>query len=578
MNLESVALKHKIGKLRLRKILIENGIELRKRGGQVNSGKNRLIWDYETCKEESRKYSSKTEMQRLNGSAYNASLRYGWLDEFFPVAKKEEKEKINWQEEFSRRVRERHGDKFDITNSVYVNSKTPVVAVCKYHGEFSALPSAYYNGIACPGCVKEHARNIKMLSMDEFVKKFYDRFGKIITFDKSVYVDYSTPITATCPIHGDFIRTPNKLMEGFCCPECAKKREHDRLTLTQEEFLSRIEEQFGDLYDTSLALYVSAKTPVSMICREHGIFKQTPEMLFNGYGCPHCSNQTSMQEREIIDFVKGLVGNDNVKIKDREVLEGKEIDILIPSKKVGIEYNGNFWHSETKGKDRNYHVNKTKLAESKGYRLIQIFSDEYKDSKELVLDKIRHTLGCDSKKPIIGARKCIIREINNGIAREFMNKFHLQGFSNSTVYYGGYYNDKLMAVMSFLRCGNDEWNLTRFTTDINYSIPGIASKMFKYFINNNEVNTVKSFLDRRWGTVGNNVYDKLGFVIDKVERPDYRYLVDGKRIHKFNFRKKALSKKYNLPMSMTESEMTDKIGISRIWDCGLIKYVYYNQH
>lgn len=45
-------------------------------------------------------------------------------------------------------------------------------------------------------------------------------------------------------------------------------------------------------------------------------------------------------------------------------------------------------------------------------------------------------------------------------------------------------------------------------------------------------------------------------------------------MHKFGFRKNILNKKYGLPLSMTESEMTRELNCSRVYDCGLIKYVW----
>lgn len=631
MSLENVALKYRIGKKRLKEIFSDNGVVLRKRGGQKNYvvdykslNKPQLKWNYETCKEESKKYSSKTEMQKKNGSAYNAALRYGWLDEFFDNIKKPrgywnniencknvicECKTISdaiskypsaygsiirngWQElcgldklvssnrlttdEFRKLVYDRFGDKYDLSGSIYVNSKTKVTAICKEHGEFSATPYSFLRGVPCKECRNKEMSSKRLSNIEDFKKKYYERFSHNLIFDKSVYVANNVKMVVTCQIHGDFEQTPNKLLNGCGCHECAKINKHNIQTLTQDEFINRLRNVFGDLYDTSLAEYKSIKEPVKLICKEHGVFTQTPDALFHGCGCSQCANQISNDEREIISFVQSIVGEDNVDVKNRELLGGKEIDILVESKKIGIEYNGNYWHCENTGKGRNYHVTKTNVAEEKGYRLIQVFSDEYKTHKDLVFDKIRHFIGCDVNKIKIGARKCDIIEINKDIAREFLNKFHLQGFSNSTLYYGAYYKDNLVAAMTFLFNGNDIWDMNRFTTDINYSIPGIASKMFKHFIRNNNVKLVKSFLDRRWGKVGCNVYEKLGFVVDKIERPDYRYLVNGNRIHKFNFRKKLINKKYGLPMTMTEKEMVDNLGISRIWDCGLIKYVYHN--
>jgi hypothetical protein len=70
----------------------------------------------------------------------------------------------------------------------------------------------------------------------------------------------------------------------------------------------------------------------------------------------------------------------------------------------------------------------------------------------------------------------------------------------------------------------------------------------------------------------------MGFVADAVESPDYSYTNGhGVRLHKFGFRKQILHKKYGLPLTMTEREMTEELGYAKIWNCGLIRYVYRSQ-
>lgn len=127
--------------------------------------------------------------------------------------------------------------------------------------------------------------------------------------------------------------------------------------------------------------------------------------------------------------------------------------------------------------------------------------------------------------------------------------------------------------MAFIQNG-DEWELNRFCCNINYSFPGLASKMFKRFIDTHSPKIVKSFLDLRWNWPEDSVYNKLGFKLEDILRPDYSYVKDRKRYHKFSFRKQILHKKYNLPLTMTEKEMTEKLNCYRIWNCGLAKFVW----
>ena len=284
----------------------------------------------------------------------------------------------------------------------------------------------------------------------------------------------------------------------------------------------------------------------------------------------------SKPEIEICEFIKSFgVECEN---GNRSVLDGKELDIYVPSLNFAIEYNGNFWHND-KVIDKNKHLKKTELCKKKGIKLLQIFEDAYFNNKEIVFKKIKHIISIDGTLSKIPGRKCIIKEIDKNTAKAFLNIYHIQGFAGSKVYLGAYYNNELIAVMTFKQECTGNWELTRFASNYNYICQGVGGKLFKYFINNHNPEEIKSFADRRW-TVDedNNIYIKLGFKFDKYTKPDYRYYnpkIDRyKRFHKFNFRKAILNKKYNLPLTMTESEMTTKIGCSKIYDCGLIKYVW----
>jgi hypothetical protein len=268
----------------------------------------------------------------------------------------------------------------------------------------------------------------------------------------------------------------------------------------------------------------------------------------------------------------------------RKMVEGNEIDVYLSELKIGIEYNGIYYHTEEFGKDKDYHLNKTEVCKRNGIKLIHVFEDEFVLHKDIVMNKIGHIIGIDQNKPKIMARKCSLREINNREAEVFVNKYHIQGFVSSSVYLGAYYNNTLVAVMTFKKEGGDdnEWELNRFCSDYNYVCQGIGGKLFKYFIKNYKPKRVKSFADRRWTLdEKNNLYIKLGFLFDSYTKPDYRYVGKGVlshvRSHKFNFRKDrllAMDRDNLLTPDMTENQMRKILGLKRIWDCGLIKYVW----
>ena len=321
---------------------------------------------------------------------------------------------------------------------------------------------------------------------------------------------------------------------------------------------------------------------MTIICPIHGEFQQRPYYHLSGNGCPKCGIRESKAENEIYDFCCELLGKDSVVRNTRKEIYPYEIDIYIPSLKIGIEYNGILWHSDKYRKDRNYHLNKLQKCNRAGIKLIQVFEDEFENNKKIVLSKIKHLINKDENGEKIYARKCNIKEIDRNTASNFLTENHIQGFSNSTKYIGSYYNNTLVGVMTFKKENTpNKWELTRFATLNGTKCSGIAGKLFMYFVRNYKPQEVKSFADRRWTiNENNNVYVKLGFKHCGYVKPDYRYFKrsDGIiRQHKFGFRKQILHRKYGLPLSMTESEMTKKLGYSKIYDCGLIKYVWYKE-
>jgi len=184
----------------------------------------------------------------------------------------------------------------------------------------------------------------------------------------------------------------------------------------------------------------------------------------------------------------------------------------------------------------------------------------------------------------LNARQCIIKEITYNQASAFLNNNHIQGDITATVYLGAFCENILVAVMTFNKgtLTNRDWELTRFATDFHYIVRGAGGKMFQYFIKHYKPTRVISFADRRWTIFRKNLYTKIGFKYCHTTPPSYKYLSknnnDTKLYNKFGFRKKTLLKKYpdRLVPEMTETEMVKELGYDRIWDCGLIKYVWTN--
>jgi len=426
-------------------------------------------------------------------------------------------------------------------------------------------------------------RDLYRLNKEIFIKRSNEIHNCKYDYSESEYRNQRTKVKIICPIHGSFYQTPKNHMKGQGCPECGKRYAKEWNKYNYNVFIKSSYERFGDIYEfpNIETEYENSHSKITIKCKKCGqtfVKIACDHITSPNGGCSHCYASKSKPEEEIADYIISLLGQDEiVLLNDRTLLNGNEIDIYIPRLQIGIEFNGLFWHSN---KNKNYHLMKTEACEHKNIKLIQIFEDEYILHKDIVKSKLKHLLGFDYDLPKIFGRLCTVHEINYETASNFLENNHIQGKCKSTLYLGAFNKENLYGVMTFTKDKNNNWELTRFATDINYLSIGIGGKLFSYFIKKYQPLSVKSFADRRWtSSLTNNLYTILGFKLESILKPDYKYYMDGtiKRFHKFGFRKKILSKKYGLDIHLTEKEMASKIGAKKIWDCGLLKYVWNNE-
>ena len=466
-----------------------------------------------------------------------------------------------------------HNGKYNYNNISYVNAMTKVTIVCPKHGEFQMTPMAHLMGQGCPKC------SGRGLNTDEVIQLFKEKHGDRYDYSKVAFTRMHDKVCIICREHGEFWQEPSKHLLGQGCPKCGINKRAEEKNIGQEEFIRRCKSIYGDKYIYTETNYNKMEEKVKVICPKHGEFWQKPYDHLHGHGCPKCGLIESKGETELYEYICSLIGKENVEHSNREMLNGYEIDIYIPKLRIGIEYNGLKWHSD-KFRDRNYHLMKTELANEKGIKLIQLFEDEYLSHKEIVLSKIRRLIYADNGIPSVMARKCITDFITKDVAKDFLDKNHIQGYGGCSIAVGCFNNGVLIGVMTFEQYG-EEWILNRFATDNTLKCQGVGGKLFSFFVKKYNPLIVKSFADLRWTVNRNdNLYTKLGFEIDEVLKPDYKYVSVShptERMHKFNFRKKLLSKRYGVDEKKTENELTNELGYYKIWDCGLIRYKWTNK-
>lgn len=464
-------------------------------------------------------------------------------------------------------------ENLDYSKVEYINNRTKVCIVDPIYGEYWQTPSNHLKGQSHPMRRKNKISKTKRLTEEEVINRFkIVHNGEGLDYSKVKYVNMHTKVCIIDPLYGEYMQEPIVHLKGCVHPQRAIERNAEKQRYTTE-FFKEICHKVHPEYILDKIEYKASQEKVCIICPKHGEFFAYPDALLQGKGCPKCGNHLSYGEDELYEFIKGIVGEDNIIKGDRKTLCGLEIDILVPSKNIGFEFDGLRWHSE-KFKNKNYHLDKTIECEKKGINLIHIFEDEWIFKKEIVLSKIRHILKCNNLLKI-GARKCKIKNICKDDAKTFLDKNHIQGYAKSTIYLGAFYENELIGVMSFIKMDNKNYILNRFASSIDKIIQGLFTKMITNFIEQSDAQIITTFLDRRWcHSKENNIYKIFGMELEAINKPNYSYTNGRVRKHKFGFRKQILHKKYGFPLEMTELEMATKLGYTRIWDCGLFKYVW----
>jgi hypothetical protein len=257
---------------------------------------------------------------------------------------------------------------------------------------------------------------------------------------------------------------------------------------------------------------------------------------------------------------------------NRNIIFPKELDIYIPSLNLAIEFNGLYWHSED-FIDKNYHLDKSLKCQEKGIHLLHIFEDDWIFKQDIIKSIILNKLNINLCK--IYARQCEIRVIEDSkLIREFLDKNHIQGYSQSSIKLGLYYNNELVSLMTFgYRHTNSkkEFELIRFCNKINLNVIGAASKLFNYFKKNYQFTDLISYSD--FSLFDGKLYQTLGFTKQHLSKPNYFWVVDGIRYHRFNFNKQKLIKE-GYDSSKTEVEIMHDRGYFRIFGCGQYRWKF----
>jgi len=299
---------------------------------------------------------------------------------------------------------------------------------------------------------------------------------------------------------------------------------------------------------------------------ESSISRSLFYLRMNRYKTEVCTNCnplyqkfSSSYEQKLSDFLT----SHNVFHK-KSYRDKYEIDILIPDMNIGIEINGIYWHSELY-KQKNYHFMKSNYFTDRGIKVIQIWEDDwiYKNDiiKSIILRKLNLLENIDSDS-------CEIIKVSSEIARNFLDKNHLDGYLQSSINYALFYESEIVSVMSLSKIKNGNYEIKRFCNKMNLDVIGSFLKMLTKFKNENQYESI-IFHNKCDIPIDENLFE-FGFEKEKHTGVQYYWCKGNKRYNKQKIRKDKLLKD-GFDNSLSESKIMYSGNFFKCWDSGKYK-------
>ena len=220
----------------------------------------------------------------------------------------------------------------------YKGSHVNILCRCKVCGyEWKVRPGNLLSGKGCPMCAIERNALQQTKTQAEFLSELQVANPAVEPLE--LYKGSNRKILFRCRKCGlEWSAKPSHILNGHGCPLCGGSIQKENITFLEQ--LSKINPTIQPL-----ELYKNARTKILCRC---GLCKHewyaTPDKLLHGNNCPLCDkrNKSSFPEQAIFYYLKKVFPD----AVNRFCLPNTrmEIDVFLPGVKVGIEYDGVFWH------------------------------------------------------------------------------------------------------------------------------------------------------------------------------------------------------------------------------------------
>lgn len=240
-------------------------------------------------------------------------------------------------EEFIRRSKLVHGDKYEYSKVLYECSKNKVIIVCEEHGDFLLKPNNHLNGKqGCKSCSTVNKKHHNKLSKEIFIDRAISKHGNKFCYDKVEYKRINLKVCISCKIHGDFLQTPQcHLASQHGCTKCGDIEARNTQRKTLINFIKDAEKVHGSRYDYSRVDYKGSLKKVILVCKLHGSWMSTPSKHLGGGNCPSCAKGGFSRVKAGIFYI--LSNGDITKVGITRRFDNSRLKEIIKSSKIDFK-------------------------------------------------------------------------------------------------------------------------------------------------------------------------------------------------------------------------------------------------
>ena len=333
--------------------------------------------------------------------------------------------------------------------------------------------------------------------------------------------------------------------EGYCISDICRKLDLPRTSVSRRMKEWGIEvENYKTKFNKIIAeKYGESHKHISEIAKDKGFSTSHFYALIQQHGIEKASDCVPNQSF-IETIMEDWLISQKIEYSKQFRIENRIADFKLNN--ILVETDGTYWHSDAY-KSNTYHAEKRQLYIDHGYTPLFFREDEINEKFPIVQSIILNKLG---KSTRVFARKCEVKEVPTQVGREFVEDNHLMGSVKKGTFFGLYYKDELISIMSIYRKKGDLYEISRMCHKLNTTVVGGFSKLLKFaHLSLPSMKQLLTFIDLRYGS--GHYLTSMGFV-ERKTHISFRWTNGKSTYHRMKF-----------PASTGYEK-----GLFKLWDCG----------